>query len=118
MADPLTSRNQDLLEEILTELLHIKRQLPNGELKTLMSEMKDVKADISDIKKRILDPEDGIIVKVNKNTHFREESEDCFQDLERDVKSLVTWRGDIVKAVWIIFTAIIGLITNAIFNIV
>lgn len=117
MADPLTSKNQDLLEEILTELLHIKRQLPNGELKTLMSEMKDVKSDISDIKRRILDPENGIVVKVNKNTQFREENEDYFQTLEQDVKSMVAWRGDVVKALWIIFTAIVGLVTNVIFNI-
>ena len=117
MIDPTAPKNQELLEEILKELLHIKRQLPNGELKTLMNEMKEVKADISDIKRRILDPEDGIIVKVNKNTHFREEYEDCFQTLEQDVKSLDAWKGDGVKALWIIFTALTGLMLNTFFNI-
>lgn len=113
----IDSKDQGLLEEILAELLHIKRQLPNGELKTLMTEMREVKADISDIKKRILDPENGIIVKVNKNTQFREEYEDCFSNLEQDVKSLMSWKGDGVKAFWIVFTAIVGLVINALFNI-
>ncbi len=117
MADTTPSKNQDLLEEILTELLHIKKQLPNGELKTLMIEMREVKEDVSDMKRRILDPENGLIVKVNKNTQFREDSEEPFAALEQDVKNLLAWKENNVKAVWILFTAVTGLVVSTLFRV-
>ena len=47
------------LEEILAELRHIKTHMPNGELKIMLEDMKDVKEDISELKFMLLNPEDG-----------------------------------------------------------
>ena len=37
----------------------------------LHEELQDLKQDIRDIKLRLLDPEDGLVVRINKNTSFR-----------------------------------------------
>ena len=67
-----------LMKQILDELNHLKTNMPNGELKHLQTSMEDLKKDqksmkddISDMKKKLLDPETGVIVKVNENTKFR-----------------------------------------------
>ena len=49
-------------KEIIKKLGEIEDKLPNGELEE-MHEM------IKEIKEILLDPEDGIIVRVNKNTY-------------------------------------------------
>ena len=62
---------KQLLESVLTELVHIKKHMPNGELKSMQSDMKALKEDVSDLKFTLLNPEDGVIVKTNQNSQFR-----------------------------------------------
>jgi hypothetical protein len=63
-----------LMKQILDELSRLKSNMPNGDLKHLQDgieglrlDQKSLKDDISDIKKKLLDPDDGVIVKVNEN---------------------------------------------------
>ena len=62
---------KQLLESVLNELVHIKKHMPNGELKSMQSDMKALKEDVSDLKYTLLNPEDGVIVKTNQNSQFR-----------------------------------------------
>ena len=57
------------LEKILEELSSMKSKMPNGELKVIQSsidELKhsqaDIKSDVSEMKRRLLDPETGVVV--------------------------------------------------------
>ena len=59
---------KQLLESVLSELLHIKKHMPNGELKAMLEDVKDLKEDMSELKYTLLNPDDGVIVKTNKNT--------------------------------------------------
>ena len=61
----------------------------------LHAEILELKKDIREIKKRLLDPDDGVVARINVNTSFR--------------KSARVWLG-------IFFTTIIGLITKALFD--
>ena len=63
--------------------------------KQLHEEMIVMKQDKREIKKRLLDPEDGVVVRINKNTSFR--------------KSARIWLG-------IFFTSIIGIVTKMLFK--
>ena len=70
----MAATQKDILENILSEISVMKTKLPNGELKRMESsivELKemyhDVKEDLSDIKYTLLNPENGVIVRVNKN---------------------------------------------------
>lgn len=92
--------------------------MPNGELKQVIISVKDIKEDVTELKKLLLNPEDGVIVKVNKNTEFRldEESttEEEFKNIQ-DLKDLISWKDSVTKALWIIFTAIVGIVVKIIF---
>jgi len=58
-------------------------------------ELIELKQDIREIKKRLLDPDDGTIARINKNTSFR--------------KSARIWLG-------VFFTSIIGIVTKMLFE--
>ena len=61
----------------------------------LHAELLELKQDIREIKKRLLDPDDGTIARINKNTSFR--------------KTARIWLG-------VFFTSIIGIITKILFD--
>ena len=89
-------------KEICERLECIEQRLPNGELK-------EIHENVKEIKEILLDPEDGIIVRVNKNTYWRRE-------LDADeFKALVRWKQTINQAIWIAYTALVGIIIKIIF---
>ena len=61
----------------------------------LHAELLELKQDIREIKKRLLDPDDGTIARINKNTSFR--------------KTARIWLG-------VFFTSIIGIVTKMLFE--
>lgn len=62
--------------------------------KQIHDELTDLKEDVRFIKKRLLDPDDGTIARVNKNTSFRKSTQ---------------------KTLWSIWIAILGIIGKLIF---
>ena len=89
-------------KEICERLECIEQRLPNGELKEIHENVKEIKA-------ILLDPEDGIIVRVNKNTYWRKE-------LDADeFKALLRWKQSVTHAMWMIYSAVIGIIVKLIF---
>ena len=79
-----------------------------------MENQKDMKRDVTDLKKALLNPFDGVIVNTNKNTEFRLEFEQLQEErdqLEQDVKHLLKWKSMYVKIFWALFTAALGVIT-------
>lgn len=118
-----------LMKEILDELSSMKKNLPNGELKIIqlsVEELKqqqgDLKKDISDLKKKLLDPDNGVIVKVNENTKFIQAQKESDKEHEKEYKDLllehaelVKWKGTVTKTLWIIFSALVGIFTKMFF---
>lgn len=119
------NRQTQLLEQIVQELATLKTRMPNGELKTMardIEELKnhylDIKEDISDIKYTMLNPEDGVIVKVNKVSDWKDTKEKKTKEYDealQDLRDLVKWKEGATKALWIIFTALVGLTFNVFF---
>jgi archaellum component FlaC len=115
-----TTSQKEVLERILIEIAAMKTKLPNGELKRmeesirdLRDDYSDIKSDISDIKYTLLNPEDGIIVRVNKNTEYRIEREDkqeYYDKIITDFEKLKDWKDGVTKALWIVFTSLVGII--------
>lgn len=104
---------KQLLESVLSELVHIKKHMPNGELKAMLEDVKDLKEDMSELKYTLLNPEDGVIVKTNQNTAFRrkmEQGDKDFADKMAEVQDLSRWRDGVNKALWIIFTVLAGVV--------
>ena len=89
-------------KQIVERLNCIEARLPNGELEEIHNNVKE-------IKEVLLDPEDGIIVRVNKNTYWRKE-------LDADeFKALLRWKQSVTHAMWMIYSAVIGILVKLIF---
>jgi hypothetical protein len=104
---------KELLEGVLVELKHIKTHMPNGELKIMLEDMKDLKEDVSELKYMLLNPEDGLVVKTNKNTEFRlslQSNEKEYQKNMQELDELKKWKNGVTKALWIIFSALAALV--------
>lgn len=111
-------QDNTLLEAVLQELLTIKKGMPNGELKALTDDMKELKQDLSELKSILLNPDDGVIVKTNKNTEFRqkvEANDKDFQQQMNEVAELSRWKDNVNRALWIIFAALIGIAFKLLF---
>ena len=89
-------------KDILQRLESIESKLPNGELEEMHGMIKE-------IKEILLDPEDGIIVRVNKNTFWRKEI-----DVD-EFKALIRWKQSINSALYVVYTAVVGIILKLIF---
>lgn len=115
-----------LMKEILDEIKSLQSNMPSGDIKIMQTVMEDVKKDqkalkddMSDIKKKLLDPDDGVIVKVNQNTKFRLQEEDRYDDYMQfniDMNDLKKWKEGVNKALWIIFAAIIAIALKILFG--
>tara|TARA_B100001939_G_C16755486_1_gene536001 strand:+ start:375 stop:662 length:288 start_codon:yes stop_codon:yes gene_type:complete len=89
-------------KHIVERLNCIEARLPNGELE-------EIHENVKEIKEILLDPEDGIIVRVNKNTYWRKEID------SDEFKALVRWKQSINSALYVVYTALVGIILKLIF---
>ena len=89
-------------KEICERLQCIEQRLPNGEIE-------EIHENVKEIKEILLDPEDGIIVRVNKNTYWRREID------TDEFKLLVRWKQTMTHAMWIAYSALVGIIVKIVF---
>lgn len=114
----MTNSESKILETVLSELRSIRTGMPNGEIKQIIDNQKEMKEDISDLKYTLLNPEDGVIVKVNKNTAFRrsfDKTADQNQQILKDLEEIKNWKSTIVKVLWVLFGAIVTILTKVFF---
>ena len=117
--------NDPRIEEILSSLEQIKKKLPNGELEIIKQsqlklgeDKKTIKEDLEYFKKRLFNPDDGVIVRINKNTDSISRFEEAFDeipDLRNKLENLDKWKEGVSKALWIVYTSIVGIILSLIF---
>jgi hypothetical protein len=113
--------NEQILKDLIQAFSSLKQKMedPNyaaldSQMRNMLENQKDMKADVKDLKKRLLNPFDGVIVNTNKNTEFREEYERLQNErdqLESNVLQLIKWKGTYLKVFWALFTAALGIIT-------
>ena len=120
------SQIDSLLSDMLKSLEIIKSKLPNGELKIIQEKITKIEEHqseqsniISQIRTQLSDPEDGLVVRVNKNTAFRKKYEAEEKDRDNilsEHKELMSFKSTTNRVLWILFTAVAGLIVSAIFK--
>jgi len=69
--------------------------------------------------KQLLDPDDGFVTRVNKNTSFRLEKTNLkpvYEDIIRDFRDMQKWKATVTRALWVLYTAIIGYILKLIWT--
>jgi len=99
--------NKELVLELLTAFNSFKQKLedPNymqmeSALRQMMEGQKDMREDISELKRQLLNPFDGVIVETRKNTEFRENKEsmdEVYDNLIEEHKSLMRWKSNMQK---------------------
>ena len=95
--------NTSITNKHLAERLDcIEKRLPNGELQEMHENIKE-------IKEILLDPEDGIVVRVNKNTYWRHQID------SDEFKALVRWKQAMTHAMWLAYSVLVGIIIKIIF---
>ena len=120
-----TKESTKMMERILEELVFMRSKLPNGELKIIQSSIDDlkhsqdsIKSDVSELKKKLLDPESVVVVRLNQNTQYiqdKKEMEDYYDEIIDQHRDLLSWKNNMTKAMWIVFTAIVGILTKMMF---
>ena len=91
------------INKLIEERLQcIEARLPNGELL-------EIHENVKEIKEILLDPEDGLIVRVNKNTFWRRQVD------TDEFKALLRWKTNMNHAIWISYTALVGILIKIIF---
>ena len=113
--------NEDLLKELMVAFSSLKQKMedPNyialdNSIKTMMENQRDMKADVKDLKRKLLNPIDGVIVNTNKNTEFRldySKLQDERDTLVEDVNHLKRWKSMYIKIFWTLFTGAVGVAT-------
>jgi len=137
----LRKTNQQMLDELSSAIEEIKVHcnecvhLPgnsarrNGELTSIKLQLKkicedqhEIKDDVGMIKKKLLNPEGGVVVRVNKNKDDIEELigytrgflKKC-ETFESDIKECKKFKNGAHKALWVVYTSIIALATKLMF---
>ena len=117
-------------KEILEAVEILKKKLPNGRtallqhsIDDLKSNQEDLKGSIKYLKKHLLDPDKGVVVRVNKNSEFRKESEargplcqQSFEEMQDKVEDLTSWKTNVTRFIWILLTTMTGLIAKVIYD--
>jgi hypothetical protein len=89
-------------KDIIERLNCIEQNVSNGQLEEIHQTVKE-------IKEILLDPEDGLIVRVNKNTYWRKQID------VQDIQELKTFKQNVTHALWGIYTIMLGVIAKLIF---
>jgi len=92
--------------------------LMKRDIESLTQEVKEINEKIDNLTLKLLDPDDGVVSRVNKNTAFRKSHDrempqynviiDEFRELQR-------WKSVVTKALWGLYTAATAWIVKMIF---
>ena len=87
----------------------IIQKLECVETKLMSGELEEIHQTVKEIKEVLLDPEDGLIVRVNKNTYWRKQI-----DIQ-DITALKNFKKNVTTALWGIYSLVLGVIAKLIF---
>ena len=116
---------KQLIEELYALFSSFKNRMedPNfvqveNMMNQLMQNQLEMKQELRDLKKKLLDPDNGVVVQTNKNTSFRkaqEEAEkewaDKRQELIEEHRALVRFKSNATKVGVALLTTLGGVIT-------
>lgn len=118
--------NSELVKELIEAFSQLKEKFedPNRiylekSIKQLMDNQNEMKDQISNLKRELLNPRTGVVVETIKNTEFREKIEergDLGLDLLTEHKELIKWKNNINKAFWLMLTTVLGILAFLVTN--
>jgi len=92
--------------------------LMKKDIESLSQEVKEINQKIDNLTLKLLDPDDGVVSRVNKNTAFRkshDESMPGYNKIISEFKELQRWKGTVTKALWGLYAAVTAWIVKILF---
>jgi len=74
-------------------------------LELMMLRITEIKSDVSELKSKLLNPDDGALARANRNTSFRKEVE----PLIKEIPDLIQFKKSAYRIIWILVSAITAL---------
>ena len=116
---------KELNDEVYTLFSSFKNRIedPNyiqieHTLKQLVDNQDDMKHEIRELKRQLLNPYAGVVIESKKNTEFRQSREKIeddfrikFEELRDSHNALLNWKSNFVKVSLVVISAMGGLIT-------
>jgi len=92
--------------------------LMKKDIETLSEDVKELNEKIDTLMIKLLDPDEGIVVKVNKNTDRLDERDQNMGKWMRDIDDfhqMKKWKNNVTRALWGLYVAIISWIFKNLF---
>jgi Fe2+ transport system protein B len=103
----MSKSNEELISELIDSFIALKQKMEDPSyihletsIQQLIKNQEEMKKDMADLKVRLLNPYDGAIVEIRKNTEFRQSLEKKEKELESLIdehKSLMRWKNNAQK---------------------
>ena len=88
------------------------------DIESLSQEVKEINQKIDNLTLKLLDPDDGVVSRVNKNTAFRKSHDESMPGCNKiisEFKELQRWKGKVTKALWGLYAAVTAWIVKILF---
>lgn len=112
---------KELIENLYKAFESFRRKMEDpsyiqieGAIKQLMENQMAMKQDISDLKQKLLNPYDGLVVETQKNTEHRLEAQKSDVEIQKIIdehRELMKWRDTLNKVFWTALTGLGGIAT-------
>jgi hypothetical protein len=92
--------------------------LMKKDIEILSKDVQELNAKIDNLMIKLLDPDAGLVVRVNKNTEslrIRDESMAGWMKDVEDFHHMKKWKHGVTKALWFIYATIIGAVIKFLF---
>jgi predicted nucleic acid-binding Zn-ribbon protein len=92
--------------------------LMKKDIESLNENVKEINEKIDNLTLKLLDPDDGVVSRVNKNTAFRKSHDremPVYNTIIDEFRALQRWKSVVTKALWGLYTAITAWIVKLIF---
>ena len=102
----------------MTTTLEQEIALMKKDIETLSEDIKELNKKIDLLMIKLLDPDKGIVVRVNKNTARLDERDKHMGRWLKDVDDfhqMKKWKANVTKALWGLYTVVIGWIVKNLF---
>ena len=92
--------------------------LMKKDIEMLSEDIKELNDKMDRLMVKLLDPDEGIVVRVNKNTERLDERDSKMKSWMKDLESfrqMKKWKFTVTRALWGLYAAIVGYLVKMIF---
>jgi len=92
--------------------------LMKKDIETLGEDVREINDKLDRLMIKLLDPDEGLVVRVNKNTERLDERDKNLAGWMKDVRDfhyMKKWKSTVTKALWGLYAAIVGYIVKLLF---